>query len=322
MTSSPYFSARTLDDVMRIAIQHIMENGEAVSSTKGDNREVIGAVIEIEDPRARLSRTEMRGKLVSCLGEFLWYLGGSDASDWISYYVPKYRNYQEEGGNIHGAYGPRLFCWKDVNQFRIVTERLIKNPNTRKAVIQLFDLIDLVKDYKDVPCTCTLQFFCRGERLHLHVHMRSNDIYIGFPHDVFCFTMLQELMARQIDKEIGRYIHTVGSLHLYDENFQDARAFLQEGWQSTQISMPPMPIGDPWGGINVLLRAERNIREKGVGSLENHDSLDPYWDDFLKILMIFRHKRDKNYDRISSIQATMNCDIYHCFIDKMTESPE
>jgi thymidylate synthase len=33
--------------------------------------------------------------------------------------------------------------------------------------------------------------------------MRSNDAYLGLPHDVFCFTMLQEIIARSLGREIG-----------------------------------------------------------------------------------------------------------------------
>jgi len=40
-----------------------------------------------------------------------------------------------------------------------------------------------------------MQFMVRRRRLHLLTNMRSNDAFIGLPHDIFAFTMLQEIMA-------------------------------------------------------------------------------------------------------------------------------
>ena len=60
-----------------------------------------------------------------------------------------------------------------------------------------------------------MQFIVRCEELHLFVCMRSNDAFMGLPHDVFAFTMLQELVARLIGCELGHYHHFVSSLHLY-----------------------------------------------------------------------------------------------------------
>jgi thymidylate synthase len=45
--------------------------------------------------------------------------------------------------------------------------------------------------------------------------MRSNDAYVGLPYDIFLFTSLQELMASELDIEIGTYYHSVNSLHIY-----------------------------------------------------------------------------------------------------------
>jgi thymidylate synthase len=51
-----------------------------------------------------------------------------------------------------------------------------------------------------------MQFIVRREELHLFVCMRSNDAFMGLPHDVFAFTMLQELVARLIGCELGNII--------------------------------------------------------------------------------------------------------------------
>ena len=64
----------TLDDVMRCALEELLDRGEPVSPSKGDCRELRGVLLEITNPRARLSRSESRGQAFSCLGELCWYL--------------------------------------------------------------------------------------------------------------------------------------------------------------------------------------------------------------------------------------------------------
>jgi thymidylate synthase len=131
---------------------------------------------------------------------------------------------------------------RDLHQLDKVSEVLRRKPDSRQAVIQLFDGSDIVGEHGDVPCTSTLQFMLRRDKLHMLTNMRSNDAFIGLPHDFFCFTMLQEIMARSLSVELGTYKHAVGSLHLYDVDIQTAKQFLGEGWQSTEAPMPPMPM--------------------------------------------------------------------------------
>ena len=155
-----YFVEKTLDDIMRSTIKVITKYGEHNIPTKGPNKELTGVLIELTQPRSRLSRTETRGKPFSCLGELCWYLAGSNRVQFISYYISDYNNYAE-GQKIYGGYGPRLFRNHGVNQIKNVTRLLNKNPNSRRAVIQLFDANDLAKPHKDIPCTCSIQFMVR-----------------------------------------------------------------------------------------------------------------------------------------------------------------
>jgi len=316
-----YFSGPTLDDVMKMSIEELLRSGKRVTPTRGGNTELTGILLEIENPRARLSRTEMRGKPFSCLGELIWYLRKTNLLEIIEYYIPG-PGYKEssENGILPGAYGPRLFDWQGINQFENAAQLLKKNHDTRKAVIQLFDSRDLIGNHKDVPCTCTLQFFLRDGLLHMLTHMRSNDVYWGLPHDIFSFTMLQEIMARTVGVEIGTYKHSVGSFHLYDKHATAAESFIKEGWQSTQLTMPPMPEGDPWASINIVLEAESLIREESAEAFEIPADLDRYWADLIRLLQLLRCFKDNNPSKAKTIQKGLECGIYHAFIDKKIDS--
>ena len=215
---SSYMIEKSLDDLLKRVLIQLLKSKNHVKTSRGPTTELDGVLLKIVKPRARLSRTERKGTLFSCLGELLWYLAGTSDLEFIKYYLPDYEKYSDDGRTIYGGYGPRLFNMRaHYNQIENITKLLSKRPRSRQAVIQLFDARDIVEEHKDIPCTCTLQFMIRKSRLNMFTNMRSNDAFLGLPHDVFSFTMLQEIVARTLGIELGSYKHAVGSLHLYEE---------------------------------------------------------------------------------------------------------
>jgi len=45
----------------------------------------------------------------------------------------------------------------------------------------------------------------RNKQLHMLTNMRSNDAFWGLPHNIFSFTMIQEILARTLSVELGTY---------------------------------------------------------------------------------------------------------------------
>lgn len=324
--ANAYFNGKTLDDVLRRVIEEVITCAQLIRPSKGGAEgalEITGVLLEISDPRARLSRTETRGRIFSGLGELCWYLSGSNSASFISYYINEYEKLAENG-EIFGGYGPRLRNWKGVNQLSNIIEILRSKRDSRQAVIQLFDALDLKERHEDVPCTCTLQFMLRQGRLQLFANMRSNDVHWGLPHDVFCFTMLQEIVARSIPAELGSYKHAVGSLHLYVRDKGAAKRFLKEGWQSTKAVMPSMPAGDPWPSIEALLEAESAIRAKGSLDEVRFSSLDAYWADLIRLLQVFaaQTKEHRDLAAIKETRGKMSSSVYHAFLDRIIRKLE
>lgn len=278
-------AADTLDDLLNELYLHLLP-APVRRASRGNNREIVGMQLLLRNPRARISRSGDRGKLFSALGELLWYLARSDELDFIRRYIPAYEHESDDGLTIHGAYGPRLFDMLGVDQVANVLALLRERPDTRRAVIQLFSAEDIDAPNKEIPCTCTLQFLIRDGRLDLIVNLRSNDAYKGLPHDVFCFTMLQEMIARALRRELGTYRQFVGSMHLYASDEKGARAYLDEGMQKP-VAMPPMPKENPFlDAVPMLLESERRIRVGEwieAGEVANH----PYWADLVRLLQAF-----------------------------------
>jgi thymidylate synthase len=262
----------------------------------------------------------MRGKVFSALGELFWCLAGSNRLDFIKHYISDYVEHSNDGETIHGAYGPRIFGQNESAQFRNVAQLLKAHPDSRRAVIQIFaasdlrDAEDKDKRYRDVPCTCTLQAILRKGRLNLIVHMRSNDAYLGFPHDVFVFTMLQEMLARTLEVDVGFYQHMVGHLHLYKKHRESAMAYLSEDVQSI-VPMPSMPKEDPLPLLPDLIRAEAAIRADPRCTLQTE--FNPYWSDIIRLLRVYsenHYKSDGYKTRIAEIKSQIQEPRYRLYV--------
>ncbi len=287
--------ADSVDDLMRGVLQTLLEEDTIQSSSRGDNLEVLAARLELRNPRARLSLSESRRKPVSAIAELCWYLSGSSNVDAIAFWVPRYRHEAEENGSVHGAYGPRIFGSGEKAQVCRIVELLKEKPGTRRAVMQIFDLWDVAEGvrYKDVPCTSTIQLLVRDNRLSMITNMRSNDAYLGLPHDVFAFTMIQEIIARELDIELGSYIHIAGSLHLYSDRLRDAEQFVKEGWHSS-ITLPEMPRGSQGSHIRALLKSEEQLRN-GADYTDIDLPQNSFWADLVRILAVHcRRKQNKD----------------------------
>lgn len=179
--------------------------------------EIINAVTIIEDPTRGIMFNDTRKMSMRyAVGEMLWYLSGSRKLDAIGKYTKAWERMSDDGENVNSNYGYCIMSKYGFNQYEFIKKMLTKTPDSRQAVIHIKEPNN--KPSKDVNCTVCLQFFVRDGKLYMTVYMRSNDIWMGFPFDVFQFTSLQVMLAMELGLDLGTYTHVTGSLHLYERN--------------------------------------------------------------------------------------------------------
>lgn len=300
-----------LDDVINELYEALLKDGVHNNSTNGGSVEFLGVTLRLAKPRARLSRSQTRARPFSALGELLWYLSGSDEAAFVGPYIPFYVK-EGKPSVVNGAYGPRIRTRHGFDQLQAAIDMMRRKDGSRRTVIQLYEAKDLLADDGvDIPCTTTMQFHRRGNILHMSVTMRSNDAYLGLPHDIFCFTMLQELVATELEFELGEYIHMVGSMHLYDRDRLKAERYRTEGFQRA-AEMPAMSRSQPFQKVEELLAFEQKVR---AGQQLDPDTElgDPYWSDIGRLIQISFSGQDN--DAIKEISGRMHDNIYHSAIE-------
>jgi thymidylate synthase len=147
--------------------------------------------------------------------EALWMLNGSNTVGDIVPYLQKISDFSDNGHVFFGAYGPHI-----LRQWDYIKQKLSEDVETRQAVISIWQ--ERPPATRDVPCTLALQFTVRLGVLHCHAFMRSSDVYLGLPYDIFNFSMISAKLAGELDLKLGNLYWHAGSAHIYTRDIEAA----------------------------------------------------------------------------------------------------
>jgi thymidylate synthase len=171
--------------------------------------------------------------------EAYWILTGDDRVASIAPYSNRIANFSDDGIRFFGAYGPEI-----VDQLPYVVRKLNEDPLTRQAGLSIWRKNP--PPSKDIPCTVAVFFSIREGRLNCHVFMRSSDLWLGLPYDVFNFSMLSHLVCCKLNEtrlvsdsvSPGDLYLTAASSHLYETNWDQAIQCLMGRYPLQQGSTP------------------------------------------------------------------------------------
>jgi thymidylate synthase len=219
----------TADEVWRTAASQIQRQDGTLRqpSRGGETLELLHTCLVVRDPLARwvLNRRPAMNPAFA-LAEVVWILSGRDDSGFLNFWNPILPKFAGRGPLYYGAYGQRLRYRFGIDQIRFAHEALQANPESRQIVLQIWDAAsDLPIEAgeprsHDIPCKVCSLLKIRQGRLEWVQIMRSNDLKLGWPHNVVQFTTLQEMMAGWLGVTPGSYTHFSDSLHVYTDQLK------------------------------------------------------------------------------------------------------
>lgn len=260
------FEIDTMAEYHRI-VQLVMDNGEK-RSPRGLVTRDVGHTTIVLNNIANALPIGLGRKLNPAIGavEAIQLIAGRPDPELVVKVAPQFKQYLD-GGTFHGSYGKRI-----KRQMQTVTRRLKNDPNTRQAVVTLWDPeIDAFDGMRDYPCTIALGFSISMDGLlEMNVLMRSNDVWRGLAYDVFQFTQLQWTLARILGVVAGTYRHTTWSLHLYETDLKAAEGVMNQPRDVYDSTWQPSGIGEPGSTMmHAMNRASAIMRGN-----EPHDITD------------------------------------------------
>lgn len=206
--------AAHIDDIYLQLLRELVELGKRVNNTRELNNECI--TLENIDNNIVSVRNISD---VYMMAELIWYFNGREDVKFIGSFASLWNNISDDGLTSNSAYGACIKTRYGFDQVEKIIKLLKKDPESRRAVINLNVPNEFVIETKDELCTIALQFLLRDGKLNCTGMMRSNDIWFGFPYDVIFFTELQKYIAARLKVKTGTYTHFVTSMHLYDRDY-------------------------------------------------------------------------------------------------------
>jgi len=179
------------------------------------------------------------------VAEQVWFVSGSrKPADFLRQFTKIWDIFTNPGDVVTVAYGYRWRKHFGRDQLKLLVALLKKDPTSRHGVIVTWDpgadgLGGVNK--KNVPCPYTFTVNIIGGKLHLHNVVRSNDMILGFPHDVAGFALLQCTLAQELGVKPGIYTHTISNAHIYDIHYPTAKEIISRKNKHKKIilNLPP-----------------------------------------------------------------------------------
>lgn len=196
-------------------------------------KELFNQTIVIDDPmKCVLSNPYRKLSHEYLQAEMDWYVSGDLSIEKIKEHASMWERIANPDGTINSNYGHFVFhqkieYWKNnfISQFRYCVGSLIKDQDSRQAVINFNQPIHKYLDNKDFVCTINTQYMIREEALHCIVNMRSCDLIYGASFDVPWFAFVQSVLLDSLrmympSLKMGKLYHNSASLHVYEKHFK------------------------------------------------------------------------------------------------------
>lgn len=226
-----------INSVWLMMIRDIMVHGHDQAPRGMKTKELVGHRTQFQMARPIISLPGRKMGYRFMAASAAWILSGDNRVETIAPFSKTVSRFSDDGVTFFGAYGPKIR-----EQLPFVIETLVRDPSSRQAVINIWrESPPCNPAPKDVPCTISHQFLIRENEprngklaLHVVTTMRSNDAWLGFVYDGFDVAMLAgyvmlALRDRYIPLELGTLVHTAGSRHLYENDWDSAIKVAGEG---------------------------------------------------------------------------------------------
>ena len=267
MEPSNGLSVPTWDnEYVRILRELEAQGSDVETTTRGRTRELLSYQFHLANPRDRVVFNPVREfNIFQTIGLWLCMTAGRSDYGFLNYYHPWTTQFSADLRQVEGAYGPRLFGAGANRQIPRCIETLRTRPASRQVIAMVYDAVLDAHRHKqenrvgEVPCTISLQFFLRDDRLHCVTNMRSQEAVFLLPQDVFHFTLFQEFIAASLGVEMGTYHHHCGSIHNYEKR-RISPATVIDAPPGFRAPMPAMEPGDQMPHLLRVLTLEERIR--------------------------------------------------------------
>lgn len=176
--------------------------------------------------------------------EWMFFTRGITNNNWLTERGCNiWKPWANEDGELGPIYGAQLRNFNGFDQLQYVVDTLKANPDSRRIMFTYYNpsvIPDEKKTHKEnidsgkavlPPCHVLYVFSTEvrsdGKRyLNGHLTQRSGDVLLGIPFNISQLALWVEVLAHHCDLIPGKISHMIVDAHIYDNQLDDAKAFL------------------------------------------------------------------------------------------------
>ena len=155
--------------------------------------------------------------------ELLWFLQGRNDLKWLQdRNCNIWNSWHDEDHTIGRGYGVQWRGWArgaihKVDQLKEAITTLKTNPDSRRMLITAWNVGEL-ENMALPPCHFAHQYIAINGTLHMIMHQRSGDFFLGVPFNIASYALLLHIIAKEVGMKVGTLTHTVGDAHIYSNH--------------------------------------------------------------------------------------------------------
>lgn len=217
--------------------------------------------------------------------EALWMLEALGDVAFITEFVPRMAEYSDNGMGFNAHYGRNARHLFRKDQLKEVARILQLDPQSRQALVQLWNVNDLGAVTKDRACNTQLMFRVVNSRLDMTVCNRSNDAIWGGVSgaNITNLFIFQEYIAALAGILVGNTFVMSNNLHMYMDNPQTQ--LLLDKYTGHTIEGGGYLCEDPY--------TQRKVSATGMITYPN--LFDDENDNFLRTVRCSPYPKDRKY---------------------------
>ncbi|MDO4690408.1 MAG: thymidylate synthase [Fusobacterium sp.] len=151
---------------------------------------------------------------------WIWIMQSNNVDELNKIGCKFWDEWKKEDGTIGKAYGYQIGkeTFGQKSQLHYIINELKTNPNSRRIMTEIW-IPEELKDMALTPCVHLTQWSVINGKLYLEVRQRSCDVALGLVANVFQYSVLHKLVAKECGLEPAEIIWNIHNVHIYDRHY-------------------------------------------------------------------------------------------------------
>lgn len=222
-------------------LKDIKDNGILKPNRTGvDTIDVFGRQIRFDLSKGFPAMTTKKLYMKAVIHELLWFLTGSSNIKYLKDNgIRIWDEWADQDGELGPVYGVQWRSWptpdgKHIDQIGQLIDQIRKNPNSRRLIVSAWN-VPFIDSMKLPPCHCLFQFDVTDSKLSCQLYQRSADVFLGVPFNIASYALLTMMIAQVTGLQLGDFVHTFGSVHIYTNHLEQVELQLSRQPQNLPI---------------------------------------------------------------------------------------